>query len=80
MLFNKNPFNSSLRISPPNSVSQRDTDKRRVMLDTSFPKWNCVNDVISKEEYSGEKKCNWISQSRRFGSVNQIKRNRLSLV
>ena len=53
--FNKNPFNSGLRISPLNSVPKKETDERRVILDLSFPKGNGVNDFISKEEYLGEK-------------------------
>ena len=53
--FNEKPFNLCLRISPLNSVPNKDTDERRVILDSSFPKGNGVNYVISKEEYLGKK-------------------------
>ena len=53
--FNKNPFNSVLRISLLNLVPKKETDERRVILDLSFPKGNSINDFISKEEYLGEK-------------------------
>ena len=53
--FNKNPFNSGLRISLLNLVPQKETDERRVILDLNFLKGNGVNDFISNEEYLGEK-------------------------
>ena len=53
--FNKNPFNSVLRISLLNLVPKKETDERRVILDLSFPKGNGINDFINKEEYLGEK-------------------------
>lgn len=47
--FKKNPF------SPLNSLPQKDTSERRVILDLIFPKGFAVNDFISKEEYLGGK-------------------------
>ena len=51
--FKKNPFSSGIKISSLNSLSEKDTYERKVILDLSFPKEFAVNDFISKEEYLG---------------------------
>ena len=53
--FDKNPFVCEFNISPLNSVSKKDSEERRVILDLSFPPGNSVNDFISKDIYLGEK-------------------------
>ena len=53
--FKSNPFKSGIKISPLNTVPQKDTSERRVILDLSFPKGSPVNDHISKDVYLGEK-------------------------
>jgi hypothetical protein len=47
----KNPFNCSLKISPLNTVTKKDSIERRVILDLSFPEGQSVNEFISKEFY-----------------------------
>ena len=54
-LFNANPFQTGLKISPLNIVPKKDTSERRVILDLSFPSGSAVNDFISNEEYLGDK-------------------------
>jgi hypothetical protein len=46
--FEKNPFNCSLKISPLNTVTKKDSIERRVILDLSFPEGQSVNEFISK--------------------------------
>ena len=53
--FEKNPFNCSLKISPLNTVTKKDSIERRVILDLSFPEGQSVNEFISKEFYLGKK-------------------------
>ena len=53
--FKFNPFvNSTLVLSPLNSVPKSTPGERRVILDLSFPAENCVNSGISKDVYLGE--------------------------
>ena len=53
--FKSNPFiNSTLVLSPLNSVPKSTPGERRVILDLSFPAEGCVNDGISKDVYLGE--------------------------
>ena len=52
--FKENPFSSSIKISPLNSVPKKDTTERRVILDLSMPKGNSVNSYINKDIYLGE--------------------------
>ena len=53
--FKENPFDSGIKISPLNSVPKKDTSERRVILDLSYPRDFSVNNIISKNEYMGEK-------------------------
>ena len=48
-------FFSEFKISPLNTVTQRDSPERRVILDLSFPSGKSIDDHISKEFYLGEK-------------------------
>ena len=52
--FKSNPFPNNLVISPLNSFPKKD-DKRRVILDLSYPRNSSINDFIEKDEYLGEK-------------------------
>ena len=45
------PFEQEFCISPLNTVSKRDSDERRVILDLSFPEGNAVNEHIPKDRY-----------------------------
>jgi len=49
-----NPLNTSLAISPLNTVAKKGVSERRVISDFSFPASFSVNDGISKEEYLGD--------------------------
>ena len=40
--------------SPLNSVPKKNTNKRRIIMDLSFPPDNCVNNTVSKTHYLGE--------------------------
>ena len=51
--FNNNPFDSDITISPLNTVP-KSVNKRRVILDLSFPTYHSVNDGIPKDTYLGE--------------------------
>ena len=53
--FKSNPFESSIFLSPLNTVAKHDTNERRIILDLSFPKGRAVNDFISKEVYLHKK-------------------------
>jgi hypothetical protein len=46
--FEKNPFNCSLKISPLNTVTKKDSIERRVILDLSFPEGQSVNEFVSR--------------------------------
>ena len=48
------PFLSRIGISPLNTRPKRNSDKRCVILDLSFPHGNSVNDGIQKDWYCGE--------------------------
>lgn len=52
--FKSNPFQSSIALSPLNSVPKKDTDERRVIVDLSFPQGKAVNDGILKDQYLNE--------------------------
>lgn len=52
--FDQNPFCCDVKISPLNTVSKKDSDERRIILDLSFPPGASVNDFIDKEFYLGE--------------------------
>ena len=45
------PFEGQSAVSPLNSVAKKDTDKRRVIVDLSFPEAKSVNDGIRAEKY-----------------------------
>lgn len=47
-------FKGKNGISPLNSVPRKNDDKRRFILDLSFPKGKGINDGINKETYQGE--------------------------
>ena len=51
--FKNNPFESNITISPLNTVP-KSANKRRVILDLSFPTYHSVNDIIPKYTYLGE--------------------------
>ena len=51
--FFTNPFPDKTASSPLNSVPKWDSDKRRVILDMSFPSSHSVNDGIDKDHYLG---------------------------
>ena len=48
------PFIRRIGISPLSTRPKRDSDKRRVIMDLSFPAGSAVNDGISKHVYCGE--------------------------
>ena len=54
LAFRTSPFEAGLEISPLNSLPKKDTAKRRIILDLSFPINDSVNTYISKDEYLGE--------------------------
>lgn len=47
--FKQIPFFGEFCISPLNTVSKKDSDERRVILDLSFPEGAAINEGISKE-------------------------------
>ena len=49
--FKSNPLSRPLAISPLNTVPKRDSDKRRVIADLSFPPCTSVNAGIDKNVY-----------------------------
>ena len=49
--FDQSPFGNDTFLSPLNSVPKKDTDKRRLILDLSFPKNNSINLGIDKDTY-----------------------------
>jgi hypothetical protein len=53
--FDGNPFQSSIVLSPLNSVPKANNNERRVIVDLSFPKGASVNDGIARDSYLGEK-------------------------
>ena len=53
--FKASPFESGIKISPLNSLPKRDTEERRVILDSSYPRGASINDHISIEEYLDNK-------------------------
>ena len=40
-------------ISPLRSVPKRDSDKRRVIMDLSYPEDQLINDLVNKDWYLG---------------------------
>ena len=48
------PFEGQVGISPLNSVPKKDSSKRRIILDLSFPEGTSVNDGIPVDWYQGE--------------------------
>ena len=50
----QNPFPEPIAVSPLNSVPKRDSGKRRIVLDLSFPEGFSVNDGIRADSYLGE--------------------------
>ena len=53
--FEPNLFDCQFKISPLNSVTEKDSSERRVILYLSFPPRCSVNDNISKDIYLGKK-------------------------
>ena len=53
--FARNPFDHDTFYSPINTRDKKDSSKKRIIVDISFPKGNSVNDRI-KDEYLDEKK------------------------
>ena len=53
--FDVNPFNCPIGISPLASKEKSDSPDRRVFLDMSSPHDESVNDLISRNEFLGEK-------------------------
>ena len=51
--FNIPPFISKIGVSPLNTRAKKDSHKRRIILDLSWPKENAVNTYISSETYLG---------------------------
>lgn len=49
------PFLSRIGISPISTRAKKDSDKRRIILDLSFPEGSSVNNGINKDWYCGEK-------------------------
>ena len=47
--FDKIPFQNKVGISPLSTRPKKDSDKRRVILDLSFPMGGAVNDGIIKD-------------------------------
>ena len=52
--FTEPPFQDGWATSPLNSVPKKDSDKRRVILDLSFPRGRSVNDGIQADSYLGQ--------------------------
>ena len=52
--FDIDSFKVGAATSPINSRPKKDSDKRRFILDLSFPVGNSVNDGIPKDEYMGQ--------------------------
>ena len=52
--FSSSPFDVPCKLSPLNSVDKKDSNKRRIILDLSFPAGLSVNDGIPKQQYLGE--------------------------
>jgi hypothetical protein len=52
--FHSSPFEEPITISPLNTVPKKDTNKRRVIVDLSFPDEGSVNSGIDKNRYLGE--------------------------
>ena len=50
--FARDPFSGHIAVSPSNSVTKPDSDKRRFILDLSWPAGSSVNDGISKQYYT----------------------------
>ena len=53
--FKDNPFNEPIALSPLNSVPEKDSSERRVIVELRFPEGESVNFVILKDEYFGNK-------------------------
>ena len=51
--FDKSPFGTETYLSPLNLVPKKDSSKRRLILDLSYPEGNSINDGIRKDEYLG---------------------------
>ena len=55
-LFTRNPFDHDAFYLPNNTRDKKDSSKKRIIVDMSFPKGNSVNDGIKKkDEYLNEK-------------------------
>ena len=54
-LLNEIPFSEGFCISPLNTVSKKDSQERRVILDLSFPEGSSINEGISKDQYLGDR-------------------------
>ena len=52
--FDNSPFEVPCKISPLNTIEKKDSEKRRVILDLSFPSGQSVNEGIPKQQYLGE--------------------------
>ena len=64
--FDTSPFDEPCKLSPLNSVEKKDSNKRRIILDLSFPTGASVNDGIPKQQYLGE------TVELKFPSVDQL--------
>ena len=53
--FQENPFICNICVSPLNTVSKKDSEERRIILDLSYPKDKSVNDFVSKDFYLGNR-------------------------
>jgi hypothetical protein len=51
--FDKSPFEIPAVFSPLSTVEKRDSTKRRVIMDLSFPEGRSINNMIPKAEYLG---------------------------
>ena len=52
--FDSSPFGEDTFYSPLNSVAKKESQKRRLILDLSFPENNSINEGIEKDWYLGE--------------------------
>ena len=52
--FSQSPFGHDTFLSPLNSVPKKDSEKRRLILDLSFPEGNSINSGIDKDFYLDE--------------------------
>ena len=52
--FNTNPFAFNITITPFNTVPEKGSDERRIILDLSYPKGSSINDDVSKDFFHGE--------------------------